>query len=648
MTKDMNIMKHSFSGKRKNLANRRMRLCCLPAVVPALFFLLMPHALVYGQQAHAHSAEPVVLETISVTAERIEAYVENYPNQVSVMGQKEILSRNMLSVEEALNAMDGVDVKKGSGIGSRISIRGSGNSGGVLVLLNGRPLNTNQYGGVDLSAIPIDMVQSITVFKPPVPVWLGPGASDGAVSITTRDRGEKEKNRSSKIRLAGGSYGVVEGSVSHQLKYDSDMFMASAGGSHADGKRANSDRNTGSASLHWDRERSEAQRIVLDGRFYASKHGSAGPLDNPTPDARQTYRQASLDGRMSGFLEDNGEYALNLYGDTIDLKDESQSGFTSTLDDMKWGIKGERCWNDENDLWSVRLNGIFETDEVDHTLSGFHRRVAAGLGAQADRRWNALSATVGMRGDQTSDFDFSPGFSGGLSYGLAAHWLARINAGYSVKTPTFGQLYQPSHGSIDQVRGNPDLDEERIWSCDAGIEYRKDKDHLVQVSFFRSDIRDPIVYQRGADRVYQPVNADRSWRHGMEATFKRLLENGLTVDLNAIVQDSEVCETGKELPYTPAVKLKLSLLYTLKNSAVRLETTARYVSDQYSESENRKDQRIDAYATMDLKAVKPFKIKVLAAEWFVHIENLFDADFEAHYGYPDDGIRFVSGLNLTF
>lgn len=134
----------------------------------------------------------------------------------------------------------------------------------------------------------------------------------------------------------------------------------------------------------------------------------------------------------------------------------------------------------------------------------------------------------------------------------------------------------------------------------------------------------------------------------MEATFKRMLENGLTVDANAIVQDSEVCETGKELACTPALKLKLSLLYTLKDSAVRLETTVRYVSGQYSESQNRKDQRIDAYATVDLKAVKPFKIKALAAEWFVHIENLFDADFEVHYGYPDDGIRFVSGLNLTF
>jgi len=29
-------------------------------------------------------------------------------------------------------------------------------------------------------------------------------------------------------------------------------------------------------------------------------------------------------------------------------------------------------------------------------------------------------------------------------------------------------------------------------------------------------------------------------------------------------------------------------------------------------------------------------------------ENLFDADDEVHYGYPDDGIRFVAGVDLTW
>jgi len=141
----------------------------------------------HGEQA------PVMLEAITVTAEKISEYVKNHPQDVSVLEQKEIRERNILGVEEALGVMPGVDVRRSSGIGARISIRGSGKSGGVLVLLNGRPLNTSQYGNVDLGTLSIDTVKSITVFKPPVPVWLGAGASEGAISIVTHDFAPSQK-----------------------------------------------------------------------------------------------------------------------------------------------------------------------------------------------------------------------------------------------------------------------------------------------------------------------------------------------------------------------------------------------------------------------------------------------------------------------
>ncbi|MBU0969161.1 MAG: TonB-dependent receptor plug domain-containing protein [Proteobacteria bacterium] len=51
-----------------------------------------------------------------------------------------------------------MDVKPGSnGLSSRISIRGGGGSGSVLILVDGRPMGTPQYGGVDLGSIPIDI-----------------------------------------------------------------------------------------------------------------------------------------------------------------------------------------------------------------------------------------------------------------------------------------------------------------------------------------------------------------------------------------------------------------------------------------------------------------------------------------------------------
>jgi iron complex outermembrane receptor protein len=571
---------------------------------------------------------------------------------VVVLGQKEIQQRNMLSAEEALGTMAGVEVKRSSGVGSRISIRGSGKSGGVLVLLNGRPLNSSQYGGVDLASIPIDTIESITVFKPPVPVWLGPGGSDGAVSIVTRDtapKGKDEKKQpSTRLRTTVGSYGSIEETVSHSAKLDWGSAMASATGKHRDGKRTNSDSDSGNVLLHWDNELAGNQKLEIDGGYYGSEYGSPGPLDNPTPDARQAYEKVSLDSRLTGLVGASGDYAVNLYGDSIHLEDQSQSGFVSTLDDEKIGIKGVYNWSDAADQWAVRTSAILENDALEHTLSGNHDRITAGLGVQADRKWQALTVTSGVRGDQVTDFGLNPGLSGGMSYALAERWSLKANVGHSVNIPTFGQLYQPSHGSIDQSRGNPDLEKEKILSTDAGFEYRWDKSRFFQLTFFRADTQDPIVYQRGIDLIYRPVNSDRSWRQGLEANWKYGFDSGMTVDADVIVQDSEVEETGNELTYTPRIKATLSLLYTLKGQGTRLETSARYNGKQYSEMENREEQRLDDYVTVDFKAIQPFKVKSTDVEWFLTVENLFDTGYQIHFGYPDDGIRLVSGFNFRF
>ena len=597
-------------------------------------------------------AASTVLDALVVTTDRIGEYAEDHPNMVVILGQKEIQQRNMLSAEEALGTMAGVEVKRSAGVGARISVRGSGKSGGVLVLLNGRPLNSSQYGGVDLASIPVETIESITVFKPPAPVWLGPGGSDGAICIVTRNIAPKEKDEkkqtTTRMRTAVGSYGAFEESVSRNVKLDSGSAMASATGKHRDGKRVNSDSDSGNLLLHWEDELADERKLAIDGRYYGSESGSPGPTDNPTPDARQTYRKASLDSRLSGVVGDDADYDVNLYGDSIRLEDQSQSGAVSTLDDDKIGLKGQYTWNDPADKWAVRTSAIVENDALDHTLSGEHDRITAGLGVQADRKWQAVTVTSGVRGDQVTDFGLNPGLSGGMSYAPAERWMLKANIGQSVNIPTFGQLYQPSHGSIDQTRGNPDLDKENIVSTDAGVEYRWDKSRFVQLTFFRADTQDPILYQRGGDLVYRPVNGDRAWRQGLEANWKYGFGSSMAVDADVIVQDSEVEETGNELTYTPRLKVKLTLLSTLKGTGTRLETSAQYNGKQYSEMENREAQRLDDYVAVDFKAIQPFKVKSANVEWFLTVENLFDAGYQIHFGYPDDGVRFVSGFNFSF
>ena len=624
--------------------------CIYLSVQAVLVFLWILCSTVQAQDGHGNPS-PTTLDELVITAERLSDYAAENPNLVVEMGHEEILQRNLRSISDTLNAMPGVEVKGSSAMGSRISIRGSGKSGGVLVLLNGRPLNSSQYGGVDLSAIPIDMVTSIMVFKPPVPVWLGAGATEGAINIVTREtdtRKKQEKKQATRISAAGGSYGLAEGSVSHMAGLGSGNMMVSASGKHKDGERENSDMDSGALSLHWDKTTSKKQRMEFDTRFYKSEYGSTGPMDNPTPDARQSYQKLSADGRVSGLCGTNGDFAVNVYGDRLDLEDQSQSGFVSTLDSAKVGAKGEFNWSDDDASWSSRTSMILEYDDLDHTLSGSHHRTTLGLGTQVNRKWTAVSATVGVRGDQVRNFGFNPGYSAGISRFLNNDWTFKINTGYTVNIPSFGQLYQPSHGSIDQVRGNPDLDEEKIWSSDISLEFRKGKSRFFLISLFRTDTRDTILYLRDTSLIFQPVNGGRSWRHGLEATWKHGFETGLTADANLILQDSEITDTGNQLVYTPHVKATFTLAYALKGLGTRMEGTLRYNSKQYSEMENRKAEQLDDYCTVDAKVIQPFKIRKTQAEWFISINNLFDTEFESHFGYPDDGIRFVSGLNLTF
>jgi iron complex outermembrane receptor protein len=522
---------------------------------------------------------------------------------------------------------------------------------GVLVLLNGRPLNTGQYGGVELSAIPIDIVRSITVFKPPVPVWLGPGATDGAIYIEAHDlagASDAKKKGQTRVRTSAGSYGLAEAGISHHLQGPEGSVLLSAGANHRDGKRANSDKDSGNLTLHWDRETLGSDRFEVDGRYYGSEYGSPGPTDNPTPRARQKFQNGSVDTRIQGLVGGTGDYSLHAYGDMVALRDRSQSGFVSTLDETRFGMKGENNWSQEEGSWALRLGGILERDAVDHSLTGEHHRLISGLSVQADGHLEPVSGTLGIRLDHTNDFGFNPGFTSGLSHALWEKTLAKAHAGYAVKVPTFGQLYQPSHGSIDQVRGNRDLEEERVWNYDIGLEHRFGKEQVLQATLFRAETRDLIAYARGSDRVYRPVNLDRAFRQGLEITLKYQMEMGLGADLNCILQDSENRETGKEIPYTPKRKLKTTLKYTLPDPGTRMEATIRYEGRQFSEIENREAERLGDYVAVDAKVIQPFSVKGIAAEGFIRVDNLFDTDFEVHYGYPDDGIRFVTGINLSF
>ena len=596
---------------------------------------------------HGNVRPAQTLGEMVVISDKIDDFIEKNPTQVESMGAAEIEARNFLQVQEVLGAMPGVDVKPSpGGLGTRISIRGGGGSGAVLVLIDGRPAAATQYGGVDLSSIPIDIISKITVFKPPVPVWLGPDSAAGAIYIETRQKkAGKDKGRKGKIRMSGGSYGLGTLTATGQVDNRESQVLVAGGLSHKDGRRTNSQKDQAHLSLGYDRKKG-GREFQVNGRAYISDHGVSGPTYNRTPDAEQRYEKASLDMKYKGFLNET-DYTFKVWSDLIKLDETSQDGSESSLDTVSAGLGTDfflPAGNEENEL---RCGGQLVYDRVDHTLSGVHDRGRLSAHTEYNIRTRPWIYTLGARADYTNDFDLSPGGHAGVSYLLSKATQVKANAGYTEHIPTFGQLYQPSHGSVDQVRGNPDLDKEKILSLTLGLDHSFTKAHKVSASLFRTDSRDLIKYQRDSNNISTPENISRACKQGIEAAFKYEVSDRTGIELNYIFQDTENRDNGMDLSYAPVHTVKF-IFKTRFPTQTRMEWTTRGYSKQYSDNANTEAERLDPYVTTDIKLSQPVTLMGKKSLVFANVHNLFDKDYASHYGYPDDGLKVELGMSVSF
>ena len=223
-----------------------------------LAMILLAGGVSLGQHVAQPSSDPVYeLGSITVVAEALDNFIQNHPESVAILTRTEIEKRNFGDLGEAMSNMPGVEVSKRSGFGSRVIIRG-GSPNGVLVLVDGKPINSSQFGAVDLDSLPLEAVEKILVFKPPVPVVFGPGASGGAVNIVTRIK-KTIPSATTKVRMEGGSFGTVSGSATRIQPAGDDQIFVTAGGLHTDGKRTNSDKTGGNFSAQWRRDLAEVR-----------------------------------------------------------------------------------------------------------------------------------------------------------------------------------------------------------------------------------------------------------------------------------------------------------------------------------------------------------------------------------------------------
>ncbi len=129
----------------------------------------------------------------------------------------ERLRGSSTSLPEVLEQEVGVQTRPTGGEGSltTVVLRGASNEQ-VIIYLDGVPLNDASGGPVDLSFIPVDLVERIEIYRGSTPIELSNPSIGGAVNIITRgqagSRGKTLQGKISQENLPDGSASSVDSS----------------------------------------------------------------------------------------------------------------------------------------------------------------------------------------------------------------------------------------------------------------------------------------------------------------------------------------------------------------------------------------------------------------------------------------------------
>lgn len=152
-----------------------------------------------------------VLDPIVVTASRREQRLSSIVVETSVFDAARLRETGAVDVAQALTDQSGIQLDGGTPAGAGAAIRGF-DSRRVLVLLDGTPLAGRVAGNLDLSRLPLSMVDRIEVVKGPQSTLHGSDALGGVINIITRSPAHRSWTLSASAgagtqgrREAGGS-----------------------------------------------------------------------------------------------------------------------------------------------------------------------------------------------------------------------------------------------------------------------------------------------------------------------------------------------------------------------------------------------------------------------------------------------------------
>lgn len=209
---------------RRSSGPSRALFVLFPALLPATFL-----------PASVAAQEPVPLESIIVSASRVELPADSVGSSVTEIGGEELQRRGVQRLEDVLDLVPGVTVRRTGSIGTPagISLRGLGVRN-TLVLLDGVEIGDPSRAQVtyEFGTIPVADIDRIEVLRGPQSTLYGADAAGGVINIVTR---RPTRPFEGYVGSEVGTWGTVQGSAGIRGTIGRFTYGASAFGFRTDG-----------------------------------------------------------------------------------------------------------------------------------------------------------------------------------------------------------------------------------------------------------------------------------------------------------------------------------------------------------------------------------------------------------------------------
>lgn len=276
---------------------------------------------------------------------------------------------------------------------------------------------------------------------------------------------------------------------------------------------------------------------------------------------------------------------------------------------------------------------------------GFHRGI---------REESVPSTGRSLRSEQFPDREgYEPSFSLALDQQLAGDWQGRLALGTSYRAPTLNELYRPFRVQNDITEANPELDPERFFTLEAGLDWQASDPLQFSLEVFHHWIDQAIAnvpVTEGADlsRLFgtlpaggsgaQRQNVEQATVWGAQVGADWQLHPLWQLSVNALWSQTEFSDSprqplleGRPFPQSPEWQAHSQIEFRPRES-LRFFFGIEYTSRAFD----------DALAT---RALSSYWTARLGAGWQasdhltlrLRIENLFDEAIPT--GESSNGLR---------